>query len=196
MIIGETVGGLAAALDLLRAAPTRAVVIGSLNLARTIALRSLGLGASVVVSTWRQRPWGELARGSGAPTRLMTVTGEDRFEPPEATETSPVLIIHDTSSMPQDARIAPAPWRTSLHLLSGLHPLTQHILAGADVLVLQQVDVQQATALGRLLRLPPPLVGQLSTLGPLQVVVLSKAGTLLVNLVSTPTEAQLFRAIG
>ena len=65
LIIGETDTRQAAALDLLRAEPTRAVVFGSLNLARTIAFRSLGLGARVVVSSWRPGPWSALGRASG-----------------------------------------------------------------------------------------------------------------------------------
>ena len=49
-IIGETDDHQAAAIDLLREEPTRAVVLGTLNLARTMAFRCLGLGARVLIS--------------------------------------------------------------------------------------------------------------------------------------------------
>jgi hypothetical protein len=196
LIIGETEAGQATAIDLLRADPTRVVVLGSLNLARTIAFRALGLGAQVFVSTWRPGPWVALARSSGVSQQQLTVAADGRFEPPEASETSPVLVIHDTGPAQQESRIAAVPWRTSLHVLNGLHPLTHHLLASADVVILQQLDTRQGSTIGRLLQLPGRVVNQLAALGPFQVVVLSRSGGELVNLVSTPTEAQVFRAIG
>ena len=196
LIIGETDDNQAAAIDLLRDVPTRAVVLGALNLARTIAFRALGRAAQVLVSTWRPGPWAALARASGVPGEQMSVLGEGRIDTPEATEASPLLVVHDNGSAPQEARISAAPWRASLHVLSSLHPLTQHLLASADVLILQQMDARQGTSVTRLLQLPSNLVAQLTTLGPFQVLVVSRAGSQLVNLVSTPTESALLRALG
>ena len=64
----------------------------------------------------------------------------------------------------------------TLHVLTGLHPLTQHLMAGADVLVLQQMDQRQGANVVRLLSLPAALIGRLSTLGPFQVLVVSRGG--------------------
>jgi ESX secretion system protein EccE len=196
LIIGETDDHQAAAIDLLREEPTRAVVLGSLNLARTMAFRCLGLGARVLVSTWRPAPWAALAHAAGVGPDLLGMVGDGRVEAPDADEAMPLLVVQDHGSAPQETRIAAAPWRATLHVLNGLHPLTQHLLASADVLVLQQMDQRQGANVVRLLALPPQVIGRLSTLGPFQVLVVSRAGWQLVNLVSTPTEVTLLRTIG
>ena len=196
LIIGETDDHQAAAIDLLREEPTRAVVLGTLNLARTVAFRCLGLGARVLVSTWRPGPWAALARGAGVGPETFGLVDEGRLDAPDADEATPLLVVHDHGSAPQETRIATGPWRASLHVLTGLHPLTQHLMAGADVLVLQQMDQRQGGNLVRLLSLPAPLIGRLSTLGPFQVLVVSRGGWQLVNLVSTPSEVALLRSIG
>lgn len=192
LIIGETDSGQAASVDLLRATPTRAVLLGSLTLAQTFVFRALGLGSSVAVSTWRQQPWQELGRRAEAGSALV-VTGADQLDPAEGSESAPMLVVQDSGSVPQEARVAPAPWRTTLHVLGGLHPLTQPILAAADLLFLQRLDRSQAEALGALLQLQPRLVDQLSSMRPLQIAALSRAGGQLVNLVSSPTETRILQ---
>ena len=195
VIIGAAARGQATAIDLLRAGPTRAVVLGSLNLARTIVFRALGLGARVLVSSRRPQPWTALAQAAAVDSPQLDVPPDGRCEVAAASEFSPLLVVHDNGSGSASARMGPAPWRTSLHLFDALQPSAQHIVTAADLVIVQQRDIHQSRLIGQLLQLPGRVVHQLAALGPFQVVLLSRSGCQLVNLVSTPTERQVFEML-
>jgi hypothetical protein len=130
-------------------------------------------------------------------SRQLELPPGDRFALPVARESGPVLVVHDNGSNSPSVPIGPAPWLTSLHLFdAALQPSIQHIVATADVVIAQQLDTRQSRTIGRLLQLPARMVHQLAALGPLQAVLISRSGCLLVNLVSTPTERQVFRMLG
>lgn len=196
MVLGSGPQGEPLSVSALRPEPTRIVLVGGLYLARQVTLRAMATGAWVVVATGRPATWQVLARAAGeAPdgprAPLVQVRRLAPVELPRATEDAPLLVVHDGGAVPQELFPPRSPWQTTLYVLPYLHPQAATTANNADLVLMQRLPVGQAQLAGRIWRLPPPLVNQLSSLSDDQVVALGPNVWLPLSLVTTPGEREI-----
>jgi hypothetical protein len=196
MVLGSGAQGEPLSISLLRPTPTRIVCVGGLYLSRQVALRAMATGAWVVISTARPAAWQVLARaaGEGADGRGAPLVQIRRLTPvelPRASEDGPLLVVHDGGPTPQELFPPRSPWQTTVYVLPYLHPQAEAMANTADLVLLQRLPVGQAQLAGRIWRLPPPLVQQLTTLGDDQAIALGHNLWRPLRLVTTAAEKQI-----
>jgi hypothetical protein len=196
MVLGSGMNNEPLAVSVLRPSPTRIVCVGGLYLARQLALRAMATGAWVVVATARPASWQVLAKAAGEgpdgrPVPLVQIRRLNPVELPRATEDGPLLVMHDGGSTPQELFPPRTPWQTTVYVLPYLHPQATAMANSADLVLLQRQPLGQAQLAGRIWRLPPPLVQQLTTLKEDQVVALGRNLWRPVRLLTTPKEQQI-----
>jgi hypothetical protein len=196
MVLGSGAQGEPLSISLLRPTPTRIVCVGGLYLARQVALRAMATGAWVVVSTARPAAWQLLARAAGEgpdgqATPLVQIRRLTPVELPRASEDGPLLVVHDGGPTPQELFPPRSPWQTTMYVLPYLHPQAGTTANTADLVLLQRLPVGQAQLAGRIWRLPPPLVQQLTTLGDDQAIALGHNLWRPLRLVTTAAEKQI-----
>ena len=190
LVLGSTDDGSPFTLDLFRARPTRVVSVGGVYLATLLVVRAVLAGARVVVLTHRDAAWKHLADTAGIPESVLS-TGMPGAELPRAEVRSPVLVVHDTGSVPHEQASAPVQWRPVLHVLPGVHPAAVSLLTGADALILQPMDSRQAEQLGRLIDLRPAVVAEIEELDRTELAVLVKGTGYRITLSSTADEIDI-----
>jgi hypothetical protein len=200
MVLGSGPKGEPFSVAVLRPLPTRIALVGGLYLARQVALRAMATGAWVVIATGRPGAWQVLPRAAGEgpdgkPSPLVQVRRLVPVELPRASEDAPLLVVHDGTAVPQELFPPRSPWQTTLYVLPYLHPQAGATANNADLVLLQRLPVGQAQLAGRIWRLPPPLVNQLSGLGDDQVVALGANLWLPLRLVTTPKERDILGPI-
>jgi hypothetical protein len=156
----------------------------------------MATGAWVVVATARPAAWQVLAKAAGEgpdgrPVPLVQIRRLNPVELPRATEDGPLLVMHDGGSTPQELFPPRSAWQTTVYVLPYLHPQATAMANSADLVLLQRQPVGQAQLAGRIWRLPPPLVQQLTTLKEDQVVALGRNLWRPVRLLTTPAEQQI-----
>ncbi len=196
MVLGSGMNNEPLAVSVLRPSPTRIVCVGGLYLARQLALRAMATGAWVVVATARPASWQVLAKAAGEgpdgrPVPLVQIRRLNPVELPRATEDGPLLVMHDGGSTPQELFPPRTPWQTTVYVLPYLHPQATAMANSADLVLLQRQPLGQAQLAGRIWRLPPPLVQQLTNLKEDQVVALGRNLWRPVRLLTTPKEQQI-----
>lgn len=196
MVIGSGLNSEPLSVSVLRSTPTRIVCVGGLYLARQLALRAMATGAWVVVATARPAAWQVLAKAAGEgpdgrPVPLVQIRRLNPVELPRATEDGPLLVMHDGGSTPQELFPPRSAWQTTVYVLPYLHPQATAMANSADLVLLQRQPVGQAQLAGRIWRLPPPLVQQLTNLKEDQVVALGRNLWRPVRLLTTPREQQI-----
>lgn len=196
MVIGAGLNSEPLSVSVLRPSPTRIVCVGGLYLARQLALRAMATGAWVVVATARPAAWQVLAKAAGEgpdgrPVPLVQIRRLNPVELPRATEDGPLLVMHDGGSTPQELFPPRSAWQTTVYVLPYLHPQATAMANSADLVLLQRQPVGQAQLAGRIWRLPPPLVQQLTNLKEDQVVALGRNLWRPVRLLTTPREQQI-----
>jgi hypothetical protein len=196
MVLGSGLNNEPLAVSVLRPSPTRIVCVGGLYLARQLALRAMATGAWVVVATARPASWQVLAKAAGEgpdgrPVPLVQIRRLNPVELPRATEDGPLLVMHDGGSTPQELFPPRTPWQTTVYVLPYLHPQATAMANSADLVLLQRQPLGQAQLAGRIWRLPPPLVQQLTNLKEDQVVALGRNLWRPVRLLTTPKEQQI-----
>ncbi len=196
MVLGSGLSNEPLAVSVLRPSPTRIVCVGGLYLARQLALRAMATGAWVVVATARPAAWQVLAKAAGEgpdgrPAPLVQIRRLNPVELPRATEDGPLLVMHDGGSTPQELFPPRSAWQTTVYVLPYLHPQATAMANSADLVLMQRQPVGQAQLAGRIWRLPPPLVQQLTSLKEDQVVALGRNLWRPLRLVTTPREQQI-----
>jgi hypothetical protein len=196
IVLGSGSQGEPLSMSVLRAKPTRVVVVGGLYLARQVALRAMATGAWVVVATGRPAAWQVLAKAAGVgpdgrPVPLVQVRRLAPVELPRASEDGPLLILHDGGAVPQELFPARSPWQTTMYVLPYLHPQAATTANAADLVLLQRLPVGQAQLASRIWRLPPQMVQQLTMLADDGVVALGHNLWLPMRLVTTQREQQI-----
>ena len=165
VVIGSDGQGTPAVLGLFRPRAYEVVLVGGVWTAQLIALRAAATGARVVVETGRGQSWTPVAQAAGGGQPCVTVHPVGRIGPQGASVTAPVLVLRDCGSRPARSRLSPGPWQTTLTLLPFLGPESDRILAAADLVGVQRVQPQEAALVAKVLELPAPETGALSSLG-------------------------------
>jgi hypothetical protein len=182
--------------SVLRPQPTRLVIVGSLYLARQVALRAMATGAWVIIVTGRPDAWQLIAQAAGTgpdgrPAPLVQIRQLAPLELPRASEDAPLLVVHDGGAVPQELFPPRSPWHTTLYVLPYLHPQAEGTAVNADLVLLQQLPAAQAQLAARIWQLPAAMAAQLSALTDDGVAALGPDLWLPLRLVTTPAEREI-----
>ena len=196
MVIGRGPKNEPLSLSIVRPAPTRVISVGGLYMARQLAMRAMATGAWVFIATARLTAWQVLERAAGQQpgspqTRAVQIRRLNPIELPRATEEAPLLVLHDGGSTPQELFPPRGPWQTTVYVLPYLHPQVSQIAGTADLTLLQRLPLGQAQLAGRIWRLHPRLVQQLTMLKDDQVLALGRGLGVTFQLVTTNRERQI-----
>jgi hypothetical protein len=198
VVLGADPDGEPVAVGLVRAAPTRVVVLGGLYLARQVTLRAVGAGVQAVVVTGRPPAWDAVRRAGGGDTThedhderaAVRVVGE----PPAdlaVTGGPPLLVVHDRGATPRGPAPARRPRQTTLVVLPSLVPAVSDLADDADLVLVQRLPPHEAELAGRLWRLTPAMTETLRTLPDRGVVLLGRNLWRRVDLVTGPRETAI-----
>ncbi|WP_116041422.1 hypothetical protein [Amycolatopsis palatopharyngis] len=196
IVLGSGLQGEPLTISALRSAPTRIVLVGGLYLARQVALRAMAVGAWIVIATGRPTAWQVLSKAAGTqangrPSPLVQIRRLSPVELPRPSEDAPLLVVHDGGPTPQDLFPPRSPWQTTVYVLPYLHPQAGATANAADLVLMQRLPAGQAELAGRIWRLPPQMMRQLTTLKDDQVVALGRNLWRPLRLVTTAKEQQL-----
>jgi hypothetical protein len=196
MVLGSGPNNEPLSVSVLRAQPSRLVLVGGLYLARQVALRAMATGAWVVVATGRPAAWQSLTRAAGEgldgrPAPLMQICGLAPVELPRASEDAPLLVVHDGGAVPQELFPPRSTWQTTLYVLPYLHPQAEGTANNADLVLLQRLPAGQAQLAAEMWRLPAPMANHLAALTEDGVVALGPNLWLPLRLVTTPAEREI-----
>ncbi|MBB5871296.1 type VII secretion protein EccE [Allocatelliglobosispora scoriae] len=127
-----------------RPEPTRAMLIGGVTSAQLLALRSMALGARVIVQTTRPQAWERFFRNLGGPNDsiALAIPGK-QVSVPAATRLRPLLLVVDVGAVGAD-RSAGHPWHTTLVLRDELAAVDIDALGHADIALVQPMSAQAA----------------------------------------------------
>lgn len=192
MVLGSDPHDQPVTVSVLRAAPTRIVLVGGLYLARQVTLRTMATGASVVIATGRPTAWRVITDSVGTTGRDAGVLAQlHRLAPvelPRASDDAPLLVVQDGGAAPQELFGQRSPWQTTLTVLPYLHPQAAATANAADLVLLQRLPVAQAQLAARIWRLTPRMAHELASLGEDRVVALGPNLWQRIRLVTTPLE--------
>ncbi len=140
---------------LFRGEPTRAALFGGLATAQLVVLRTLALGAQVVVQTGRPYVWEPLLRGTGArPDTLVLMPPGRPVELRPATPLRPQLVVVDVGPVgASGVPVMEGPWRSTLLVRDELTPADLDALGRADLVLLQPMRPEEAALAGQALAL-------------------------------------------
>ncbi|HEY0500119.1 MAG TPA: hypothetical protein VGD48_30525 [Kutzneria sp.] len=195
-LIGSDSRNEPASVSLLRPMPTRVVALGGLYLARQLALRALAAGAWVIIATGRPQAWQALAQATttGPGERPLPVVAIRRLSPielPDSSEDNPLLVVHDGGATPVELLPPRTPWQTTMYVLPYLHPQAGALAMNADLVLIQRLQAAQAQLAGRMWRLNPAQVTELSQLRDDHVLALGQNLWMPIRLVTNEGEKQI-----
>ncbi|MEI4270333.1 hypothetical protein TEK04_01235 [Klenkia sp. LSe6-5] len=151
VLLGPDLAGEPVHLDLFRPEPLAVVLVAPVGLALVLALRSLAVGAEVVVET--SRPAGWSAAGSLATSRSSSfVVTERAGTQPAGTLPVPRLLVVDGESGAADAHRVGA-WSAQVTVAETAGRWNTAGLGSADLVVVQGLPLSQAAVVGRALGL-------------------------------------------
>ncbi len=130
------------AFRLFRPEATRVVVIGGVPIAQIVAIRSMALGAHVLVQTTRPWAWEAFSRGLG-PGAPLTVMAPGPVTVPPGHPLHPLLTVVDAGPVAAD-RSPGTPWHSTLVLRDDLSPVDVDVLGRADLALLQPLHPAEA----------------------------------------------------
>ncbi|MEJ2888237.1 hypothetical protein [Actinomycetospora aeridis] len=187
VVLGADPDGEPVAVSLVRAAPTRVVLLGGLYLARQVTLRAVGAGTGAVVVTGRPPVW-ESVRDAGEPSvRLVGEPPADLSVP----DGPPLLVVYDRGATARSPAPARRPRQTTLVVLPSLVPAVSDLADDADLVLIQRLPPHEAELAGRLWRLSPAMTETLRTLPDRGVVLLGRNLWRRVDLVTGPRETAI-----
>lgn len=196
IVVGSGLKGEPLTISALRPMPTRIVLVGGLYLARQVALRSMAVGAWLVIATGRPAAWQVLSKAAGpapngGPSPLVHIRRLSPVDLPRPSEDAPLVVITDGGPTPQDLFPPRSPWQTTVYVLPYLHPQATTIANAADIVLMQRLPIGQAELAARIWRLPPQMMRQLASLTDDQVVALGQNLWRPLRLVTTAKEQQI-----
>ncbi|SCX45707.1 hypothetical protein SAMN03159343_1651 [Klenkia marina] len=151
VLLGPDPTGEPVHLDLFRPEPVSVVLVAPVALALVLALRSLAVGAEVVVET--SRPAGWAAASSLATSRAGAfVVAERAGAQPAGTLVTPRLLVVDGESASADAHRVGA-WSAQVTVAETAGSWNTAGLGSSDVTVVQGLPLAQAAVVGRALGL-------------------------------------------
>ena len=149
LMMGRNRHGQPVTVRLLRAEPTRAVLVGVGRAAATVVLRALALGAHVVVQTGRPESWDQLLRGVVGPADAVALAPPGApFSLPPASAATPQLVVLDVGPTSAVDPVPPARWRSTLVVRDDVSTVDLGALSRADLVVLQPLRPAEAELVG------------------------------------------------
>lgn len=190
LVVGLDRGGDPVVLRLFRAAPVRLVLVGGEWAASLLAFRSLAVGARVAVHTAAApgQAWTGLLPWAAATGNRLSIDGRSTSAglAPAPTRAEPLLEILD--GRPDD-RPEQAGWRAALTLVRRPDDAA---LAGADAVLLQRLEPDDASAVANSLRVSDETAELLSRLTDDMVAIIGGGADRYVWLSPTEVERRLF----
>lgn len=202
MVLGADPDGEPVTVSLVRPAPTRAVLLGGLYLARQVTLRAVGAGAHAVVVTGRPPVWDAVRRAAEPDDARHVPPDEDdpdaavrvvREPPPDLSVPggAPLLVVYDRGATARGPAPARRPRQTTLVVLPSLVPAVSDLADDADLVLIQRLPPHEAELAGRLWRLTPTMTETLRTLPDRGVVLLGRNLWRRADLVTGPRETAI-----
>jgi type VII secretion protein EccE len=191
LMLGLNRHGEPTAVRLFRPEPTRVVLVGGLRLAQLVVLRTLALGAHVVVRTGRPHAWEPFQRAIGDSPLFGPVEPDQPASP-----LRPHLVVVDSG--PPAAPAVPsneAAWRATLLVRDELGAADADALARADLVLLQPLTAAEAALAGGALGLGGSTEWLTRIRSDMVGVVLPRRGVRWALLSPTPIEEQVIGAI-
>ncbi|MEU1752508.1 type VII secretion protein EccE [Micromonospora matsumotoense] len=152
LMVGANRHGGAVTVRLFRAEGTRLVLVGGLAAAQLLVLRSLALGAGVLVQTGRPRAWEPFVRGVGGQQGGVVVVPTGRAVGATGSPLRPLLVVVDAGTVAGEPPPG-AGWVSTLVVRDELTPTDVDTLGRADLAVLQPLDPAEAALAGTALGL-------------------------------------------
>lgn len=174
---------------LFRPEATRVVVIGGVPIAQIVAIRSMALGAHVLVQTTRPWAWEAFTRGLG-PGAPLTVMAPGPVTVPPGHPLHPLLTIVDAGPVAAD-RSPGTPWHSTLVLRDDLSPVDVDVLGRADLALLQPLQAAEAAVAVSVLGLSRDQEAWMSRAQPGMIGVVHKRSMRWAALSQTQFEQQL-----
>lgn len=131
-------------LQVLRPEPTRAALVGQLSFAQLFALRTIALGARIIVQTIWSREWGMLAQRTGIGPEYLVYATPGEVLPPTATAARPEVVLVDVGAVNWASIDTSCGWRTTVVVRHELAPVDAELLGGADLVLMQPLTVAEA----------------------------------------------------
>ncbi|GIJ26502.1 hypothetical protein Vqi01_16640 [Micromonospora qiuiae] len=189
LMLGANRHGSAVTVRLFRPAGTRVLLVGGLPAAQLVAMRTLALGARVVVQTTRPHAWEPFVRALSMPGTTIPLLPPGRPVPGgPVTPLAPLLVILDAPP-PAGPRPGVA-WQTTLLVRDQLTTADADALGRADLAVLQPLSPAEAAIAGTTLGLGES-AQWLTRIRHDMVAVVNRRALRWAMLTGTPIEAQL-----
>ncbi len=189
LMLGANRHGNAVTVRLFRPVGTRVMLVGGLPAAQLVAMRTLALGARVIVQTTRPHAWEPFVRAMSRPGRTIPLVPPGRPVPAEpVTPLAPLLVVLDAPP-PTGPRPGVA-WQTTLLVRDELTPADADALGRADLAVLQPLSQAEAAIAGTALGLGES-AQWLTRIRHDMVAVVNRRALRWAMLAGTPIEAQL-----
>ncbi|GIJ75958.1 type VII secretion protein EccE [Micromonospora phaseoli] len=190
LMLGVNRHGSAVTVRLFRPESTRVMLVGGVRAAQLITLRTMALGAQVVVQTTRPHAWESFVRGAVRPGGTIPLLPPGRPLPGHpATPLAPMLVVHDAPSPPAGPRPGTA-WQATLLVRDELIPADADALGRADLAVFQPLSPAEAAVAGTALGLGDS-AQWLTRIRPDMVAVVNRRALRWALLAGTPIETQL-----
>jgi hypothetical protein len=113
------------------------------------------------------------------------------IELPDGTEENPLLVVHDGGATPVELLPPRTPWQTTMYVLPYLHPQAGALAMNADLVLIQRLQAAQAQLAGRMWRLNPAQVTELSQLRDDHVLALGRDLWVPIRLITNEGEKQI-----
>jgi type VII secretion protein EccE len=191
LMIGANRHGAPVVVQLFRAEPTRAVVVGGMTATQLLVFRAMGLGARIVVQTARPQAWEPFVRSASAPGEAIALMPPGRpIGGPPPGPLRPLLVVVDVGTVAADRTPGPG-WQATLVVRDDLTPADVDAIGHADLVVLQPLPPEEAALAGAALGLGDA-AGWLTRIRDDMVGVVSRRTLRWALLSPTPVERSLF----
>jgi type VII secretion protein EccE len=191
LMLGRNRKGWPVLARVVRAEPTRALLVGGVRVAEMLTLRALALGVHVLVHTGRPYAWEPFLRAVSLPSDAIALVPFDRpVALPPAGPLAPQLVVVDVGPPGSQPLPGEAGWRTTLVVRDDLAEADLDAVARADLVVLQPLHPDEAALAGAVLGLG---AGQewLARIRGDMVGVVNRRAVRFAQLSPTPLEQQL-----
>ncbi|GIH09707.1 hypothetical protein Rhe02_77740 [Rhizocola hellebori] len=196
LVLGRDQTGAAVSMQLFRPQPTVVTLVGGWWAARILLFRCLGLGVQVAVRAAgglaNTAQWTELDAAAGATgQRVWPMPGDVlSWQPTEVTR----LLLHLYDTGPAGPPVQPSlgSWQTQLTVLPQATAAGAWAIAGADVVLAQRMEWEEAVVLANALGLGEPTVALLTSLESDMVAVCARGMNTYAWLAPTSVERRLF----
>lgn len=173
--------------------PVVVAAVGTVQIGQILALRSLAVGAQVVVVSGRPEQWDAMSQAVAWGDALV-VAGLQEHVPTEEAGSRPVLEVTDAGATPSrsaDRR----PWKASMVLLPYLTDQVGPLLRSADLVVSQRLSLPEAELLATARRLGSQVEDLLPRLPDEVTLWHGHSLTAVAHVAPTPLEVELFGSL-